>query len=187
MEIFYSNLWWMIPNIALASLGFVFGLLYLHSKQIYLKMPFFILWILFFPNTIYLLTDFEHLLTQFSQVNFETGLLLILQYSILMILGILTYFVGMMPIEDYFKSLRKSKKTDYRIIFVLLNFAVAFAVVLGKAERTHSFYIFTQPIRVLKDAIAVLSDPILFGSVVLLGIVFNLFYFAFKRRFSKLK
>lgn len=187
MEIFYSNFWWMIPNVALACLGFVFGLLYLYSKQLLLRVPFFILWILFFPNTIYLLTDFEHLLVQFPQVSLGEGILLIIQYSVLIILGFLTYFVGMMPIEEFFRRRKKLKKHNYNYVFVLLNFAVGFAVVLGKVERTHSFYVFTQPMRVIEDTVSLLTNPTLVVVSIAFGILFNVIYFAFKRRFSTLQ
>lgn len=184
MEIFYANFWWMIPNLALASLGFVFGLLYLHSKSNLLRIPLFILWILFLPNTIYLLTDLEHLFVQMAETARKDWTLLIIQYTILTALGILTYFAGMMPMEKFF---RKRKTKYYSWIFLIFNFAIAFAVVLGKIERTHSWYVFTQPLRVLNDIIHVFTTPMLITAVILFGILFNLIYFTFRKRIHSLK
>lgn len=174
----------MIPNLALASLGFVFALAYLHSKSDLLRIPLFILWFLFLPNTIYLITDLEHYFVQLAQVDFFGSVLLTIQYTILTALGILTYFAGMMPMEKFFKR-RKSK--NYSWIFLGFNFVIAYAVVLGKIERTHSWYVFTQPFRVLTDVVNVLTTPMLILLVVLLGIAFNLIYFFFRKKISGLK
>lgn len=184
MEIFYANFWWMIPNLALASLGFVFGLLYLHSKSSLLRIPLSILWMLFLPNTIYLLTDLEHLFVQLAEVGRQDWAILIIQYTVLIALGILTYFAGMWPLEKYFK---KRKTKNYSWVFLVFNFAIAFAVVLGKIERTHSWYVFTQPLEVLDDIIHVLTSPMLITVVILFGILFNLIYFTFRERIHSLK
>ncbi len=186
MEIFVANFWWMIPNLALASLGFVFALLYLKSKSIFLRIPLFILWLLFLPNTIYLLTDSEHLVEQLPKMDFSIGVLILIQYVFLISLGVLTYFAAMMPIEVFLKR-RKPKSLNSSFVLILLNFALGFGVVMGKAERTHSWYVFTQPLRVISDIFTVLTTPLLIIVVILLGILFNLIYFAFKNRFSKLK
>ena len=185
MEKFFDNFVWMIPNLALASLGFVFGLFYLNSKNIFLRTIFFVLWILFLPNTIYLLTDIQHYFVQLTEVDLFGAFLLTVQYLVLMAFGVLTYFAGMMPMEKYFRRHKSKKNFDY--MFVIFNFAIAFAVVLGKIERTHSWYVFTQPIRVLEDIVSVLTTPILLTLVILFGIFVNVIYFGFRRRFSKLK
>lgn len=184
MDIFLSNFWWMIPNLALASLGFVFGLAYLRSKSDLLKVPLFILWILFLPNTIYLLTDLEHLFVQLTKVDFYGAILLTVQYLILVSLGTLTYFAGMMPMEKVFK---RGKSKNYQYLFVIFNFAIAFAVVLGKVERIHSWHVFIQPVKVYQGIIDVLTTPILTVAVILFGALFNLIYFTFRRKAAGLK
>lgn len=184
MEIFYNNFFWMIPNVALASLGFVFGLLYLQVKSNFLRIPLFILWILFLPNTIYLLSDLEHYFVQLTETDFIGIIFLTVQYGILFALGILTYFAGMIPMEKFFK---KRKLKNYGLIFLIFNFAIAFGVVLGKIERTHSWYVFTQPYRVLEDIFSVLMTPRLILMVVLFGTAFNLIYFFFRKKVTGLK
>jgi uncharacterized membrane protein len=184
MEIFLANFWYMIPNLALACLGFVFAILYLHSKSNFLKIPLFILWFLFLPNTIYLITDLEHYFAQLTKVDFLGLVLLTIQYTVLTALGILTYFAGMMPIEKFFRR-RKSK--NYSLVFLIFNFAIAFAVVLGKVERTHSWYVFTQPQRVINDITHLLTTPLLITSVIFFGILFNLIYFTFRKRIHSIE
>ncbi len=184
MEIFLINFNWMIPNMALAGLGFLFGLAYLNCKQYLLKAPLFILWFLFLPNTIYLVTDIQHYLPQLLKVD-SLGILLISgQYLFLILFGILSYFAGMIPIEKFF---RRKRINNYWWVFLIFNFAIAFAVVLGKIERTHSWYVFTQPARVVNDITSVLNNYWLLGFVVSFGVFLNLIYFGFRKRFSKLK
>lgn len=184
MEIFLHNFNWMIPNMALGGLGFLFGLAYLNSKSILLKIPFAILWFLFLPNTIYLVTDIQHYFPQILKVDLLGFILISGQYFFLILFGILSYFAGMIPMEKFF---RRKRINNYWWVFLIFNFAIAFAVVLGKIERTHSWYVFTQPYRVVADVISVLTNYWLIGFVLSFGIFLNFIYFGFRRRFSKLK
>ncbi len=90
----------------------------------------------------------------------------------------------MIPIEKFF---RRKKINHYSWVFLIFNFAIAFAVVLGKIERTHSWYVFTQPLRVVLDIVDVLTSPMLLGFVVGFGVFLNLIYFAFRKKISALK
>lgn len=90
----------------------------------------------------------------------------------------------MIPIEKFF---RRNRINNYWWIFLIFNFAIAFAVVLGKIERTHSWYVFTQPVRVVSDVVSILTNYWLIGFVVSFGVFLNLIYFGFRKRFSKLK
>lgn len=142
------------------------------------------MWFLFLPNTIYLISDLEHYFVQIFKTDILGITILTIQYALLVAFGILTYFAGLIPMEKFFKR-RKSK--NYYVIFLLFNFAIAYAVVLGKLERTHSWYVFTQPFRVINDVIDVLTSPYLLTIVVLFAVMFNLIYFTFRKRFSNLK
>lgn len=113
MEIFFFNLGWMIPNVALASLAVVFALGYLYAKSSLLKIPLFILWFLFLPNTIYLLTDIEYLPKQILQSESLDRLVILGQYVILLIIGVLTYFGGLLPLKAIFKQLKIKKQNQH--------------------------------------------------------------------------
>lgn len=186
MQIFFDNFSWMIPNLALASLGVLFGFLYLYFRNPLIKIAFFILWILFLPNTIYLITDIEYLPQEWMVVDFYGRLLLLLQFSVLGTIGILSYFGALMPLEKLFKN-SKVKKETQKLILIILNFAVAFAVVMGKVERTHSWYVFTQPGRVFSDVVKVITSPFLLGSIIFFAIFFSLIYFPLRKKILKLE
>lgn len=186
MDIFLDNFSWMIPNVALASLAVVFGLLYKHNSKKYLGIPLFILWILFLPNSIYLVTDLEYLPGQWMQIETIERPVLLIQFTFLIMIGVLSYFVSLLPIEKAFKKFRV-KGQNRKIIIGLVNFAVAFGVVLGKVERTHSWYVFTQPLRVYEDIVSVLTSPVLILAIIFFGIVFNIIYFSLSKRVLKLE
>ena len=186
MEIFVFNLEWMIPNVALAALPVIFGLAYLRIKSRLLRIPLFVFWFLFLPNTIYLLTDIEYLPKQIMQSGSIDRLIIFSQYVILLVIGVLTYFGGLLPLKILFKELR-IKKQSQKLAIVVLNFAIGYAVILGKVERTHSWYVFTQPLRVIEDMINVFTIPFLLLSAIGLGILFNTIYFSFYKIFAKVK
>lgn len=175
-----SNLQWMSFNILLACLGLIFGLLFLKQKKYLLKVILFVLWILFLPNTIYLLTDLQHLPRQvFEQSNFFYRLIIFFQYIVLFLFGIFTYIYGLSPIDKLFKL---KNWHNHKLKFFLIgtfNFVIAFGVGMGRIERTHSWYIFTQPARVISDMYALLSsaDSVIF--VLIFGVICNLLFFAF--------
>lgn len=186
MDIFFFNLEWMIPNVALASLAVVFALGYLYVKSSLLKIPLFILWFLFLPNTIYLLTDIEYLPRQIMQSGALDRLIIFSQYVILLIIGVLTYFGGLLPLKTLFKQ-KKVNKQNQQFIMLAMNFAIGFAVILGKVERTHSWYVFTQPIRVVEDVVNVFISPDSMLAFIGFGLLFNAIYFGFYKMFSKVK
>ncbi len=182
MDIFFHNFSWMGFNLFLAFLGMLFGWLFYWSKKSYLAFIFFVLWILFIPNTIYLITDLEHLYDQWGITEFIPTVLLIIQYLIVAAIGIITFIMSMHPIDKIFSKFHLKKHPNLRLsILLLVNLFIAFALILGKFERTHSWYVFTNTPRVLDDIQSVLTSPILLSLVFFFAIVINLTYFAFKK------
>lgn len=180
-----ENLEWMTLNLALAVLGLVFGLLFIHIKEKFLKWVFFVLWILFIPNTIYLITDIEYLPEQLMRQNIIFQFLLLLQFITLALIGIGTFIYGLSPFDKMFKG-KKNNELKAIIIFSL-NFLIAFAVVTGKFQRTHSWYVFTDPLRVFRDALITLNSSQFMIYVLLLGFLFNAIYFFLRRAVLKIK
>jgi uncharacterized membrane protein len=182
MDVFFNNFSWMSFNLFLAFLGIVFGWLFYYSRSRILSILFFILWVLFIPNTIYLITDLEHLYDQWGETSFFPTILLILQYLIVSLVGIVSFVMSMHPIDKIFSTLHLRKYPTIKIgIIILVNILIAFAIILGKFERTHSWYVFTQTPRVIDDIISVLTTPLLLSLVLLFAFVTNSVYFAFSK------
>jgi uncharacterized membrane protein len=173
MPILIDNLYWMGWNIFLSFLPVIFGYLGIkYSKKKY-SLLFFILWFIFFANSIYLVTDIQYLPTQFS-INPLFDFLLIVEYFVLVLLGVVTYFYSLLPIIKFIEKGRK--KLTFEIF--LFNFVIAFGVILGKVERTESWDLILNPSKVIGDIIRTINSPALILSVILFGVVINLIYFA---------
>jgi len=182
MPIILFNDGWMIYNCYLALLAVGFGFTYLQVKGKFMKVFFGILWLLFLPNTIYIFTDLEHLIFQWNVVFLHIRYLLIAQYIVFEIVGIISFLLAVIPFEQIIQKVKvfKNKKLPILIVF---NFLVAFGMVLGRVERINSWEVFTSPVKVISSAIHVFSSVDLLGITILFGLFCNFVYFLFRNNF----
>lgn len=181
MLFLYDNLHWMLFNVMLALVPMI--LVWILRKKLHpvLHIIFLIFWFIFLPNTVYLVTDIEYLPYQIYRTTVFEQALLFIEYGILMAFGVYSYLYSLEPLE---KILAKMRLKNKKIVFILIHLLVAFGVVMGKVQRTHSWYVITEPQRVVRDAIATLSASDLIFWVFFCALVINGFYFAFKKYFS---
>lgn len=180
MPILLENLSWMSLNVFLAILGLFFSF-FITTKRSLLRIPFFILWFLFVPNTIYLLTDIQYFPEQFFRLDLASQLMLTVQYLCLLSIGLVTYYLGMKPFD---KLMMKSKaKSITVLILVLFNYLIAFGVILGKFERIHSWYVFITPQKVISSSLSLLSSWEIIVLTLTFGSIFNAIYFLLRKRF----
>jgi uncharacterized membrane protein len=182
MPIFYYNDSWMIYNCFLALLPVGFGFLFILIKNPIIKTFFGVLWLLFLPNTIYIFTDLEHLIEQWPLMPLLYRIPLLLQYIILVTVGIGTFFVALYPFEKLVLMKKRYKQKKY-VLLIVFNFFIAFGMVLGRVERINSWQVFTDPMRVIDSAITVLTSLDLLIVLILFGLFCNFLYFLFRRRF----
>ncbi len=176
MSILEFNLYWMAYNISLAVIAVVCGWLALKVKRTAYRLPLLILWLLYIPNTLYLLSDSIHFSQQLSKIQDADKISLITQYVVLMLFGVISFVAGVYPIE---KLIKKTHAV------VMLQFVIAFGIVMGRVERTHSWEVFIDPIKVLQDAITVLTSIELMFFVFVTGVFSNLIYFLLKPLFLR--
>ncbi|MDO8498362.1 MAG: DUF1361 domain-containing protein [bacterium] len=191
MEILLDNTAWMGYNIFLSVLGVTFGYLFLYSKTSVYKTLFFILWLLFLPNTIYLVTDLQHFYEQFLTLELFSQLILVVQYVIVFTLGVITYLLGFYPLERALSKSRFKKIVSKNFILVLANYLMAFGVALGRIERNNSWDIFTDPLKVVSSSLNLLFSPSALIYILLFGTFSTLLYFScrdiFKRKVHLLR
>lgn len=183
MSIILFDIQWMSINIFLALLGVLFGYIFFRIRNIFLKVLFFVLWILFLPNTIYLLTDLQYLPDQLPHANIAEGIILLYLYIQLIVIGIVTFIVGFKPIEEYITVFFRNRVFSTFLI-IICNSIIAFAMVMGKIQRTNSWHVFTNPTGVIKDSITTLSS---FNSIILtllFTIIVNIIYFYFRYKIN---
>ena len=167
------NIPWMSFNVFLALIPVALSYPLLKNPLQVRKIPILAVWFLFLPNSIYLLSDLEHLMTQLPGENFWGAAALSVQYALLVSLGILTYFLSLLPVE-WFMRARNLTLLQKASIYTALSFIMAFAVVLGKVQRSHSWYVITNPMRVVMDVWNTLSSIELMLLTVVLGVLISI-------------
>lgn len=182
MLFLYDNLNWMLFNLALALVPIILVFLLRKKFPPFVRAALYLLWLLFLPNTVYLVTDIEYLPYQILRAGmFEQGLLF-LQYAALAGFGVFSYLYSLEPIGEILKKY-KIKGGSTNAIYITLNTLVGFGIVMGKVQRTHSWYVFTDPQRVVRDAVATASVSDLLFWVFFCAVVINGFFFVFRNYF----
>lgn len=181
MDILSFNIQWMIWNSILAMLPIGFAYFYFKTKRTLYRILLAVLWFLFIPNSLYIISDMEHIVYQWGMVDALGRIFLVIQYAHLEIIGLTTFLLGMYAFE---KELRRIYKKHHRkvatVLVISMNFLIGFAMVLGKVERVNSWDVFTATERVVGSALNVLSSDQLVGLMILFGLFGNFFYFLFR-------
>lgn len=186
MDLLEYNLSWMLFNVALALVPVLITVILNQKFSKATNIFLLLIWFLYLPNTIYLLTDIQYFPEQFIESVFFTKIALIMQYSFLMILGIVAYMISLRPFEKFVLK-NKNLKSQKDFWYVGLNFIIAFAVVLGKVHRVHSWYVVTDPLRVINAVISTISSIELLLLVFFFGILTNLIFICARRFILRLK
>lgn len=185
MDIFSFNVSWMTYNLYLAVLPVIFSwfLFRMPNKLFTLIVGF--LWLLYLPNTIYVFTDLHHLVEQWPLVDAMGKFILLIQYTLLEIIGLSCFLIAFYPIE---KILEKYRLTPQQIVYSLIgmNFLMGFALVIGKFERVNSWDAFLNPMFVITSTVQVLLSYQMVGLIILFSLFSNFFYFLFRESARKL-
>ncbi len=182
MDILLFNMQWMIYNVVLAIIPVVLGFLMLKFRSKKLKITIGLVWFAFLPNTIYMLTDINHLLEQWNQVSNSYKPLLVFQYVSLMIFAVITFISAQYPFEKILKRDFKLGSIPRTIILIIVDFLVAFGVILGGIERVNSWQIVTDPKSVLQNISILFHSQAQVGLVIGFGGLFSVIYFSFHDR-----
>ena len=174
--LFHSVPWVHLPP---AILAVVFAFLYLRTKWIYLKVLWGLLWLLLVPNTAYIFIDVKRITLHWSSVSTEIRTALVIQYTILEIIGLVTYLLAMLPLEMILRTRYFSKKQQI-ITIILFNFLIGFGIVLGRTGYTNSYVVFTQPMKVLFAVIHIATSFNMLVLAVVFGILCDCIYFIFR-------
>ncbi|MCW1964666.1 DUF1361 domain-containing protein [Chryseobacterium viscerum] len=137
-----------------------------------------IVWILFFPNSPYILTDLFHLRAR-NSIPIWYDLIVILSYAWT---GLICGFISLNDIEKRLSEYGKRNSISGVIVFFL--FMSSFGVYLGRFLRWNSWDVLNNPFGLFSDIIVRLIYPMEYiktwGVTVLMGIMLNFMYFTFK-------
>ena len=136
------------------------------------------LWLLFFPNAPYILTDMIHLKKTASRYDWFT-FILILSYCFT---GLFYGYVSLDFIERAISRIFKMKHTLWFVCAVL--YLSAYGIYLGRFLRWNSWDTIVRPYALFKDIFTHIRHPVEYKQVwsfsFLMGTALILFYYAFK-------
>jgi uncharacterized membrane protein len=137
-------------------------------------------WLLFFPNSPYILTDLMHLREMFdAPVWFD--LIIVLSYAWA---GLCYGFFSLLDIEGFLRSRFKLREKVVVLLSIGMVFLAAFGVYLGRFLRWNTWDIFRRFTQVLGDIIDPFADPMnnlkFWVFTALMGMLLNFMYFGFK-------
>lgn len=137
-----------------------------------------IIWILFFPNSPYILTDLFHLRAR-NSIPVWYDLIVILSYAWT---GLICGFISLNDIEKRLSDYGKKNSINGIIIFFL--FMSSFGVYLGRFLRWNSWDVLNNPFGLFSDIVVRFIYPMEYtktwGVTLLMGIMLNFMYFTFK-------
>lgn len=150
--------WYVIYNLVLAyiPLGLAFLLKHLGEKGSWRNWRvgvIGILWLLFLPNSFYIVTDFIHLYEQ-PRVDIVQDIVMLLQFSVL---GLLAGFVSLSIVHSLL--LKKVGQRNAAILVLGVLYICSFALFLGRELRWNSWDVVAQPLGIVNDMILLWRDP----------------------------
>lgn len=184
MEIILDNAVWMSYNLMLGLVAWGFAVVGFARKQsIGVSMVVWLLWLIFLPNTVYVLTDIQHFWGQIILLPVELWFWLVLEYLILYAVGIMAYFGSLYLFEQYMVRVKWLKnKPEFRTFIMCgLIFLVGVGVVMGRVQRTNSWDLFLQPLRTINDLFAVMTRMDTLTYIVLFSVLTMVLYYLLKR------
>lgn len=172
-------------NVFLAVVPVFFGLAMYKSKTLPIRLAAAIIWLIFLPNTVYLLTDPVNLFNDATQISGIYLLVDIFMYLVLLPIGVITYILSI----NYFEKIFITKKTkkDISSYIYLLNFLVGFGLVLGRILRLNSWEAFTNFEKVIYGSLSIVKSVELMVIVFVFAIFSQIIYLKFKKSIIGIK
>ncbi len=173
-------------NIFLAWVGWGFGVAaFAHrhtTRPVYVTTLLGLGWLLFLPNTFYLLTDFIHPVLNYDRVpNFyggdfaalSNGPMILLDISILALAAYTGWLLGITGLRIVYKRLLRSvSRLKASLVVNILVAAAAYGVYLGRSPRLNSWDALARPHIFLRDSFNILTDSTSLTEAYILSTVF---------------
>jgi uncharacterized membrane protein len=162
----------LVWNLLLAFIPYAISS-YVHSnRQRLIPLIFWsVLWLLFLPNALYIITDLKHLRERpFIPVWYDC--LLLFSFSALALLfGLLSLYKMNMVIKKYTSTIMQ------HILLIMISILTGFGVYLGRVERWNSWDLFTKPISLLTECSSLIKMPYVWCFSAIYGLAFLFMYY----------
>jgi len=167
-----TNLLYLVWNLFLAWVPYIISIYFIKNETpVKYFVPLFILWLLFFPNAPYLVTDILHISSSSPLLLWYDSLLFFLFGWIGLLLGMLSLF----QIHKYLQSHLTHLVSELSIFAICL--ISSFGIYLGRFERWNSWDAFFSPIKLIKHSLNVSSNFAHAGTPLMFVVVFTLFMY----------
>jgi len=152
----------------------------LRPSSLWLLLTYFVVWLLFFPNAPYIITDLKHLRSVPEDM---------LWYDAMMIFtfAVSGFLTGLYSIRIVHRIITK-RSNEQLAWFAIAGsmFLSGFGVFLGRYGRWNSWDVITQPDALLRGIFKSMQDPFAIKHTFVFSFVLMLLYFAF-HFFAELK
>lgn len=171
----------LIWNIFLAWLPFYFSLVFINHefKHKFCRYIIGFLWLIFYPNAPYILTDFIHLsrykfyeTTGFDEV-FNTSLAIWYDFFLISLFAIIALVLSYISLSIMHRFIKERFNAFYGWIFVIiLSILSGFAIYLGRFIRLNSWNLVTNPMHLINNIfnsfnLTALSFTLMFSILIL--------------------
>jgi uncharacterized membrane protein len=134
-------------------------------------------WLIFFPNSLYILTDLIHL-RQIEDAPIWLDLIIVLSFAWA---GLCYGFISLMDIEYFLKERFRAGAKIVAVLSAGMIFLAAFGIYIGRFLRWNSWDLLGNPARLMSDIYDRFADPgnnlRIFAFTLLMGTLLNLMYF----------
>ncbi|HUS00632.1 MAG TPA: DUF1361 domain-containing protein [Chitinophagaceae bacterium] len=181
-RIFYSGSLmyiFFVWNLLLASVPLAINPFLFYTKNKNMQWMLFALWLLFFPNSLYIITDLVHLKARYPvPIWFDTILVFSAAFN-----GLIIAYASLQQADLFLRS--KFSNSITSIIICACLFLSSFGIYLGRFLRWNSWDILSDPLglifQVTDRIFNPLEHPRTWGVTIVFTLFFSIFYFTIKK------
>lgn len=177
---------WLVWNLILAVIPYFFAMMAAKEKWV-IHWIFFFLWLFFFPNSLYIFTDFIHLGYPVELIHYDIVLIASTAFA-----GLIAGFASLEILHTYWN--RKYHHIKWWIFVSAIMMLSLLGVYIGRFLRFNSWDILREPMNLIREIITLLVSPntlpaiaradraqesLIFGANPVNVYVFTLLYFWF--------
>ncbi len=176
------DLWWksgeptfifLVWNLFLAWIPYCVAMaipkLFKYSKSWLLALPFIVIWLLFFPNAHYLITDLLHLKRR-AIIPYWFEIMMFVSFAWT---GILLGFLSLLEIHDFLRTHLSKFKANF-LVFLFIQLA-GLGIYMGRFQRWNSWDIITDPFAMFMQVGYTLLNPFEFAETLGIAVVMSTF------------
>lgn len=168
-----GNLSYLIWNLFLAWVPYAISAFFIKKETpIKIFVPLFILWMLFFPNAPYLVTDVLHIVSSPPALLWYDSLLFFFFGWLGLLLGVLSLSHVHQYLKNHFRRLVSE------IIIFAICLLSGFGIYLGRFERWNSWDIFLNPFKIAQHSLDVSVHLAGTGAHLIFIAAFTIFLYA---------